>query len=213
MQFDVASLYTFAFGGCQPRSFACVSFRSVRWERLFADLEAQVAATEAAELAGEVVERIRHEVGTLRLVDRLRPAEGHPVRLSCVGGEAVEGTLRQVGADWVLVEERAGRQAVVALPAVTSVAGLGALSALPGSEGHVAGTLDLRRAVRGIARDRAGVRVTLVDGGVVVGTIDRVGADFVEIAEHPPGEPRRVRAVRAVRVVPISGLVVVRTAG
>ncbi len=80
----------------------------MRWERLFADLEAQAAAADAAELAGEVVERTRIEVAALRLVDRLRAAVGHPVRLSCVGGEQVAGVLHRAGADWALVAERSG---------------------------------------------------------------------------------------------------------
>ena len=182
----------------------------MRWERLFADLEAQAAAADAAELAGEVVERTRMEVSALRLVDRLRPAVGHPVRLSCAGGEQVAGVLHRAGADWALVAERPDRLALVPLAAVTSIAGLGALSATPGSEGRVAARLGLSSALRGIARDRSGTTVTLVDTTRIVGTVDRVGADFVEIAEHAPGEPRRATAVRQVRTVPIAALAVIR---
>lgn len=182
----------------------------MRWERLFADLEAQAAAVDAAELAGEVVERTRTEVAALRLVDRLRAAVGHPVRLSCRGGEQVAGVLEQTGPDWALVAERPDREALVPLAAVTSIAGLDALSAVPGSEGRVAARLGLGYALRGVARDRSGTVVTLVDATRIVGTLDRVGADFVEIAEHAPGEARRARAVRQVRTVPMAALAVVR---
>ncbi len=96
------------------------------------------------------------------------------------------------------------------LAAVTSIAGLGALSATPGSEGRVAARLGLASALRGIARDRSGTAITLVDATRIVGTIDRVGADFVEVAEHAPGEARRAKAVSQVRTVPLAALAVVR---
>jgi hypothetical protein len=182
-----------------------------RWERLFADLEAQAAAADAAEVAGEVAERTRMEVAALRLVDRLRAATGHPVRLSCLGGEQVAGTLARTGADWVLVAERSDRDALVPVAAVTGVAGLGAVSATPGSEGRVGARLGIGYALRGVARDRSAAAVSLVDETRIVGTVDRVGADFVEIAEHPAGEARRARVVSQVRTIPISALAVVRT--
>ena len=72
---------------------------------------------------------------------------------------------------------------------------------------------DLRRALRGLVRDRSAVTVALEDGGHLTGTIDRVGADFVEMAEHPAGEPRRASAVRAVHAVPVGGLAVVSRSG
>jgi hypothetical protein len=181
----------------------------MRWERLFADLQAQVEAAEAAELAGEVVERTRIEVGALRLADRLRGALDRQVVLHCVGADKVVGILRRVGPDWVLVDERADREALLPLAVVASVAGLGPLSA-PGEDGIVAGKLDFRYALRGLARDRSGVAVALLDGSTIMGTIDRVGADFIEIAEHPTGELRRARAVRQMRTVPLPAIAVVR---
>jgi hypothetical protein len=38
-----------------------------------------------------------------------------------------------------------------------------------------------------------------------------VGADFVELAEHPVDQPRRRAAVTAVRAVPLRAVVAVRT--
>jgi hypothetical protein len=182
----------------------------VRWQRLFADLEAQAEALAAAEFEAEVAERTRIEVGKLRLVDRLRPTTGHPVQVSCLGAGLVCGRLDQVGSDWLLVAEDPGREVLLCLHAVTSLLGLGALSATPGSEGRVRSRLDLRHAVRGIVRDRAPVRVVLVDGTAFGGTLDRVGADFVELAEHPLGVPRRPTAVCQVRTVPLAALAAIR---
>jgi hypothetical protein len=74
----------------------------------------------------------------------------------------------------------------------------------------VAGRLGLRSVLRGIARDRSAVRIELVDGTTVDATIDRVGADFVEVAVHPAGEPRRRADVRDVEVIPFGAVAAVR---
>ena len=57
-------------------------------------------------------------------------------------------------------------------------------------------------AVRALARDRAVVQITDLDGTVVTGTIDIVGADYLELAAHPLDEARRSAAVRTTVVVP-----------
>jgi hypothetical protein len=182
----------------------------VRWQRLFDDLEAQAEAYDAAEFEAEVSERIRYEAGQLRLIDRLRPAVDHQIDVGCQGVGRVQGRLARVGADWLLLAERADRQAMVAGAAIMSVGGLGAMSAVPGSEGKVGARLDFRRALRGVARDRSAVQALLVDGSLVTGTLDRVGADFIEVAEHPPGEPRRAATVSGVRAVPLTAVAIVR---
>ena len=183
----------------------------MRWEALFADLEAQLDAVDAADLAAEVADRTRHELARLRLVDRLRPAEGADLTVSVIGAGSVSGRLVGAGADWVLLAESGRREALVPLAAVLSIAGVLARSAEPGSEDRVASRVNLRLALRGLIRDRAPVAVTLVDGSTTSGTLDRVGADFVEVAAHTPGEPRRAAAVHGVRTVPIRALALVRS--
>jgi len=182
----------------------------MRWEELFADLEAQFAQAGAAELAAEVADRTRREMGRIRLVDRLRAVTGHELSLTVAGGGLLSGRLAEVGPDWVLLTESFGRDALVPLAAVLGVTGLGGRAAYPGSEGAVVKRLRLTHALRAVARDRSPVSCLLVDSSTLTGTIDRVGADFVDVAEHPPGEPRRPSAVRAVRSIPIAALAVVR---
>jgi hypothetical protein len=181
----------------------------VRWEGLFADLEAQAEELEIAQRAAEIDERARAESGRIRLLDRLRPAVGLPVRLRCLG-DAVAGVVRRVGPDWVLVDEGSDRETVVATAALLSVSGLTQLSAVPDTESTVESRLGLRHVLRGIARDRSAVRITDRSGSTVDGTIDRLGADFMEVAEHAAGEARRWTDVRDVAVVPLAALAVVR---
>jgi hypothetical protein len=187
----------------------------VRWEELFADLEAQVAADDRAELDAEVAERTRREAARLRVVDRLRGAEaaGHTVTVTVVGGAAAgasveTGRVGGVGPDWVLVV-RDGAEVLVVLAAVESVLGLGPESTEPGSEGPVVARLGLGHALRAVARDRAEVRLETTAGTVLVGTIDRVGADHLELTDHPVGEPR-LRGNR--RLVPFTALATLRVA-
>ena len=99
----------------------------------------------------------------------------------------------------------------MALAAVRTVAGLGRRTAVPEPAGSVRARLDLRRALRGLARDRSGVQIVLDDGGTLNGTLDRVGADYVDLAVHPVDEPRRHEAVQEVRAVVIDAVAVVRT--
>src|SRR4051794_19934411 len=182
----------------------------MRWQQLFADLGAQFDEAEAAAERAESATRVRTEAGAVRLAERMAAAVGQPVVLRCRGAGQDSGVLADTGVNWLLVEEEAGREVLVAGAAVLSVAGLGRQTAVR-AEGAVRSRLDLRWAVRALARDRSAVHVVLEDGGVLVGTVDRVGADFLELAVHPADEPRRPGAVRAVVAVPLDVLAVVRT--
>lgn len=180
----------------------------VRWETLFADLEAQLVAQEEAELATEVAERSRGEWSRLALADRLRARTGAPLQLHLADGGRLAGRCADVGQEWLVVRTQHG-QALVPLHAVAAVGGLS--RAVAPAAGQVLRRLGLAHALRALARDRVGVRVTVL-GGSLAGTIDRVGADHLDLAEHPPGEARRAGAVRGVLAVPFAALVAVHSA-
>ena len=177
-----------------------------RWKRLFDDLEAQAEALARGELDAEVRDRMRRENALVRLSDRLAPSLGATVQLQVGGPGVLHGVLLDAGTDWLLLEETGSREVLVPALALLSVGGLGRAAQAPGSEGEVGKRLDLRWALRGLARDRAGLAVVLRDGSVLGGTLDRVGADFVELAEHGTGEARRSGAVLGLRLLPLEAL-------
>jgi hypothetical protein len=123
----------------------------------------------------------------------------------------VIGELADVGEDWLLLEDERGTEILVAAAAVLSVAGVGRVTAPPADPGSVRARLDLRWAVRALVRDRSPVQLVLADGTRLTGTLDRVGADFCELAEHAEDALRRPGSVRGVQAVALSGVALVRT--
>jgi hypothetical protein len=180
---------------------------SIRWERLFADLEGQFEAAGQADLAAEIAERTRIEVAQTSLSDRLRAALATDVDLTVVGVGAVSGQLVRVGADFVVVEAK-GSTSVIRVAAVATVRDLGAASRPPA--GEVAARISFGMVARELSRDRAPVTIWSRDGITLVGTIDRVGADYLDLAEHALDEPRRADVVRGTRTVAIDAVAVVR---
>lgn len=181
----------------------------MRWDELFGDLEGQWRALEQAEFAAEVADRTRREQARLLLRDRLRAQVGRPLSLNVCGAGPVRGDLLEAGPDWLRLAS-GNADYLIALQAVTALTGLSARSAPPETLGVVASRLDLRFALRSLARARLAVLVRLTDGQARHGTFDRVGADFAELAEHPPDEARRAQSVRATVTIPLIAIALVR---
>ena len=190
----------------------------MRWDQLFADLEAQLAVLERAELAGEVAEHTRAERAQVLLADRLLAAVGEPVRLQLQGLGWLDVRLRDLGKDWLLVEvEGAGTavgrsalsaQVLAPTAAVSAVEGLGR-RADPDRTG-ASRRFGLGHALRGISRDRAVVRVHDIGGDHCTGTVDRVLADHLDLARHPDDGVARPGEVRGIRSIPFASLAAVR---
>jgi hypothetical protein len=181
----------------------------MRWDELFADLEAQAHALAQEQRAAQIDEQVRAEIGATSLFDRLRAAGGTPVRLDVAGALTVHASVSRVGADWLLLNDR-GAELIVTRHAVLGVAGLGRLAAVPGTTDALTARLGLWFVLRRIARDRSWVRLHRIDGSILTGTVDRAGADFADLAIHAEGEARRRAAVRAVLLVPYSAIAAVR---
>lgn len=170
----------------------------VRWEALFADMEAQLGAAESRGRQNEVAELTRAERATVGLCDRLRAAVGTEIRLSLRSG-LLRAVVVDVASTWLLVSE-ADREHLVPLSSIGAVARLGAASAP--DPGAVVRALGLGHALRAIARDRTLVHVTGI-AGTVTGRIDAVGADHIDVAVvyADSGRPTGER-----HVVPFTGL-------
>jgi hypothetical protein len=163
----------------------------MRWDALFADLEAEVEADAEAERRSEVADRTRSEFGRLRLIDRLQPLLAEPgrsIRLGVPGGEVVAGSVLSLGADWVLLSQQGSSECFVPLGGVQWVEGLGPASAEPGWEGKVGARLGLRLPLRRIARDRSAVAISLLDGQIRHGRLARVAADHVVLEAVEGGQ-------------------------
>jgi hypothetical protein len=179
----------------------------VRWDELFADLEAQFDELGVAELEAEIAERTRLELSRIRLVDRLRATIGRTVSVKVRGAaEPVAGRLDRVGSGWLLLTTATGREVVVNLAAITTLAGHVSGRADDPLSGGVSTRLGLAHVLRGIARDRSTVALALADGSQLTGTVDRVGADHLDFAEHEPDTPRREPDVRGLWVIPFVAL-------
>lgn len=184
----------------------------MRWDELFADLSGQSDADEAAALAAEVADRSRWEAGQTRLTDRIRGWQAVPVAVGLPAGETLHGPLLAVGQDWLVVGD--GREdCLVPAHAVRWLQLRGPRAVLTGAaRGSAASVHRLRlvHAVRLLVRDRAYVRVRLAEGETVSGSVDRAGADHVDLAQHPADVPRRSYAVQSSWVLPYAAITSIR---
>lgn len=180
----------------------------MRWQDLFADLEAQLIAEQRRELSAEVADRTRRERAEVTVLDRAARSVGELVTVVTAAGR-VRGTLEDLGKDWLLLQEQGRHAALLPMSAVTAIVGLSVRSDDDRGLGRRFG---LGVALRAIARDRAAVAIHDIAGGLATGTIDAVGADHLDLAEHPADAIRRTTALTGHRVVPFAAIGIVRRA-
>lgn len=191
----------------------------MRWDRFFEDIEDQLASEWEAERVALESEAERLRLSRLALRERLEAlipvdADAPALALELIDGTTVRAPLGGLGADWLLAApwgSRAGA-ALVPLSAVSSIGMPQAellRSARPGPA-PAASTVSRRAsfgfAVRDLVRRRSGVTVHRLGAPALSGTVDRAGADHLDLAQHDPGGVRRASDVTGYRIVPFAAV-------
>jgi hypothetical protein len=182
------------------------------WEQLVADLESQADLAQAEQVRGQVEELVRADRLAGSWLERLRGARGRTVAVAATGLGVTAGTLLDNGPDWLSMATPPG-QTVVVIDAVQWVRGLGAASVPDALVGALERRWRLALLLGQLSRRRRPLTLVLRDGTRLVGTLDRAGADYAELAEHPAGEWARPQSVVGRRVVPYRALAAVLLRG
>lgn len=184
---------------------------AMRWDALFEDLEAQLAANERLNLDAEIAERARVDAAGVELADRLRGSLGLGIRVHLASGSVVEGNLCHAGSEALVLNEP-GHQVLIPYASVLRYAGLARLAVAEPS--RVRQRLGLASALRALARDRVALAVLVSRGPgetTLHGVIDRVGRDFLDLAITHDAEDRRPLNVRQVATIPFGALASLRS--
>lgn len=182
----------------------------MRWDALFEDLEAQLAAGERLDFDAEVAERTRADMASVELADRLRGSLGLRIGIHLGSGTRLEGILRHVGSQLLLLDEPR-HQVLIPHSSAVRYSGLARLAVT--EQSSVRRRLGLASSLRALARDRASLTVLLARGPELMlhGVIDRVGRDFLDLAVTDVGEERRAASVRETATIPFPAVACLRS--
>jgi hypothetical protein len=197
----------------------------MRWDNLFDDLESQLERELDAEEGDLLAEEERLRLSRLTVRDRViamtRPGESRSEQLMLAlrDGTIVTVAVGSVGRDWIVGELIGARRGSCVVP-LTAVSGIlptaeqlvRSITAEQNAEPPVSlsARLGLGFVLRDLCRRRAAVELSTASAKQVHGTIDRVGRDHLDLAEHEAGLPRRAAAVSRLRVLPFDELLLVR---
>ncbi|MBX9717760.1 MAG: hypothetical protein K2X36_02830 [Microbacteriaceae bacterium] len=194
----------------------------MRWDHLFDDLAGQLEHELQSEEADLRHEEERLRLGRLPMRDRLvalrASSDVGSARIRCRlrSGEVLRLGIVTVGRDWMAgdVGETPGRdQAIVPFSAVEALMldpAQATISLEPLRErSELAARLGIAFLLRDLCRRRATVMVRTLTGDAT-GTIDRVGRDHLDLAEHDRDRLRRAPEVQQVRVIPLDQVLLVR---
>lgn len=195
----------------------------MRWDRFFEDLEDQLSSEWEAERIALDTEAERLRLSRVTLRERLRALMGRDRSTAPPSFEASDGTVltaevSAVGADWVALEVSAHPSAVVVPFGALRAIGmphadlLRTARPLPAAS-PLADRMTLGFMLRDLVRRRIPVTVHLAGGRALSGTVDRAGADHLDIALHECGAARRADAVTGHRIVPFDAIAWVRLEG
>lgn len=196
----------------------------MRWDRFFEDLQDQFDAEWEAERAILDTEAERLRLSKVSLRERLAElgrgdaASVPELVFDLAGDTSVTGRVSAVGADWVGVESGTGRSGIVPLLSIGSI-GLAHADLLrsarpqPAERPSLTERMTLGFVLRDLVRRRVPVTVVTTRGRTLAGTIDRAGADHLDLALHDPGSARRATDVQGHRIVPFGAVAWVRMDG
>jgi len=176
--------------------------------RVFDELEAEFEAGLRREAEQETLAAVRAEVGATVLGEQLaRRIDSDTTVLA--GGRAFRGSVVASYPEFLVLRAADGAEHLIRYGPAVSVALPAEPPTLRPAPPAATRRYQFALALRELARRREPVRVELVDGTRCDGTIEAVGSDYLEVAEHDLGEARRRRAVRARRFVGFSAVVAV----
>ncbi|MCW4464400.1 hypothetical protein OK351_02595 [Glutamicibacter sp. MNS18] len=174
----------------------------MRWETLFADLEAQLEARLAGELREEIAESTRVEQARQTLDERLTGYRGLPVSLRLCGSAEVSGVVGPVGSDYLCLEDSSNRW-LIRRAAVQSLI----LPTRRGGHPAVLVRTKFAAVIRALLRDRTPVGVYGMDGrSLGEGTLQQAAEDFLVLGVHPRDEYARGRSIQAQVLIPYSAV-------
>ncbi|BAU33072.1 uncharacterized protein MalAC0309_2230 [Microcella alkaliphila] len=193
----------------------------MRWDHLFDDLAGQLEHELTAEEADLQKEEERLRLGRLGVRERivaLKRTRDHAlmeVAVTLRTGARIRLEPMTVGRDWMAgdIDGRDDAQAVVPFDAIESIT-LRDEQITPSltpeePKPDLSSRLGLPFLLRDLCRRRVAVRIDTVSSSLT-GTIDRVGRDHLDLAEHDLDTPRRREVVRGVRLVRLDQVVVLR---
>lgn len=189
----------------------------MRWDGFFDDLEAQFASEWEAERAALDTEAERLRLSRVPLRERLSGLVGRervstPPSFELSDGTVLAAEVTAAGVDWAALEPVGVRAGAVLAPfAAIMAVGMPHTdllrSARPAaSHPSLAERMTLGFVLRDLVRRRLPVALHLSTGRVLTGTIDRAGADHLDLALHDPEAPRRAAEVRGHRLVPFASI-------
>ena len=168
--------------------------------RVFDELEAEFEEGLRQEAEQQTVAAVRAELGATVLWEQLARRVGTEM-VVYAGTQVLRGSAVASHPEFLVLRGADGAEHLIRYGPAVSVALLAEPAALRPAPGPAARRHQLALALRELARRREPVRVHLVDGTAVAGTIEAVGSDYLQVAEHDLGEPRRRPAVRARRFI------------
>lgn len=149
----------------------------VRWDALFADLQAQWEAELRAEDDAQILEMAQAEAAGTRFGDRLRARRGSPLTVRLADGSDRVGLVSDVAQEWVLLAEGERRHLVP----VAAIALAWPLAGAAPAPSAVERGLGLGHVLRALAEEGQDV-VVRTSGGDHTGRLVRIGADHLDLA-------------------------------